>query len=105
MKLDRSDVIQVTQEGKETAAQFVVPDLDLVVISTRYNQGVGQVKINATDGSVVLFKSINDSADAIIPAARLLMMVKTRVVRTNLHNKEHQRKTTSSSQSPIITYS
>ena len=68
MKLNGADVIQVTQEGKETAAQLVVPDFDLVVISTRDNQGVGQVKINSTDGSIVLFKSINDSADPIIPA-------------------------------------
>jgi hypothetical protein len=68
MKLDGANIIQMTQEGKETTAQFVIPYFDLVVITTGYNERICQVKVDATDGSIVLFKTINDGSDPIIPA-------------------------------------
>ena len=40
MKLHRSDVIQMAQQGEDTPPQLVVPDLDLVVITTRDKQGL-----------------------------------------------------------------
>ena len=67
MELNCPDIIQVPQKSKETTAEFVIPDFDFVVITSTDQQGLGHVKIDSTDGSIVLFETINDSAHAIVP--------------------------------------
>ena len=68
MKLHRANVIQMSQQSKQAAAEFVVPHFDLVVVATRYEQRFGQMKIDAADGTVVLFEAINHCPDAVVPA-------------------------------------
>ena len=68
MELHRSDVVQMSQQREETPTQLVIPDLDLVIITTRYDHGFAGMKIDTTNGTIVLFESINNGPDAIIPA-------------------------------------
>ena len=49
VELDRADVVQVPQQGEQAAAQLVVPNLDLVVVSPTAEQGLCRMEIDATD--------------------------------------------------------
>ena len=60
----------MTQQSEEAAAQFVIPDFDFVIVASRDNQGIMEVKIHAADGTVVFFEAVYDGADAVIPSKR-----------------------------------
>jgi hypothetical protein len=67
MKLDGTNVIEMSQQSKEASAQLVVPNFDLVIVSSADNERLVQVKIHSTDRTVVLFKAINHCAYTIVP--------------------------------------
>lgn len=62
-----TNVIQMAVQGEEAASCLIRPNLDLVIVTTRHKEGLCSVKIDATDRTVVLFESINQSAHTIIP--------------------------------------
>jgi len=62
-----SYIIQVTIECKDASPCLVRPNLDLVVVSPRYEKRLGLVKVDASDRPVMLFESINESSHTIIP--------------------------------------
>lgn len=62
-----SDVVEVSEESKKAASQFVVPHLDFVVISSRYKQRLLFVEINSSDGAIMLVKLVNQCAHPIVP--------------------------------------
>jgi hypothetical protein len=72
MELDRANVIQMSQQRKEAAAEFVVPHLDFVIVTARNEHGVRQMKVHASDRTLVLFKPINDRSNAVIPTELLI---------------------------------
>ena len=44
-----SDIVEMTQQSEETSLLLVVPDLDLVIITSGDKQRLVRVKINATN--------------------------------------------------------
>lgn len=67
MKEDRTDIVQVPIEREDTASSLVRPDLDLVIISPRYEERLCLVEVNAPDRAIMLFESVNQGAHAVIP--------------------------------------
>lgn len=64
---DCSDIVQVAIEREDTAASLVRPDLDLVIITARYEEWLCFVEINASDRAIMLFKSVDQRAHAVVP--------------------------------------
>lgn len=64
---DCTDIIQMPIESKQTSASLVGPDLDLVIISTRDEEGLCLVEVNSSYRSIVLLKSINQRSHTIVP--------------------------------------
>ncbi len=67
MELNCANVIQVAKQCEEASSKFIVPDLNFVIISTGNDERFMEVKVYATDGSVVFFKAVDDGAYAVIP--------------------------------------
>lgn len=57
----------MTIQCEQTPPSLVVPDLDLVVITTGDKQGLGRVEIDSSNGAVVFFEAINESSCPVIP--------------------------------------
>jgi hypothetical protein len=70
MEFHRPDVIQVPQQREEASSEFVIPNLDLVIVAAGDDEGLVEVKIHAADWTVVFFESVYDSAYAVIPPER-----------------------------------
>jgi hypothetical protein len=64
---DSSDIVQMSVECKETSPSLVGPDFDLVVVCTRHKERLGLVEVNATNWSIVLFKSVYERSHSVIP--------------------------------------
>jgi hypothetical protein len=64
---DSSNIVQMSIECKETSPSLVGPDFDLVVIGARYEERLGFVKVNATNWTIVLFKSVYEGAHPVVP--------------------------------------
>lgn len=67
VKLNCTDVIKMTQQGEKTSAQFVIPNLDFVIITSTNNKRIGFVKVDTSYGSIVLFEAIDDGTNSVIP--------------------------------------
>lgn len=67
MEENRAHIIQVSVQCKKTPPGLVVPDLDLVVITAGYEQGLGRVEVDASDRSIMFFESVNECPHAVIP--------------------------------------
>lgn len=63
----------MTQQCEEASTEFVIPNLNFVIITTSYDKGFVEVEINTTDGSIVFFKTVDDCADAVIPSEIMLL--------------------------------
>ncbi len=68
VELDGADVIQMTEEGEEAPAELVVPDFDFVIVSSCGYEWFGEVEVDAADGTVVFFKTVNDCSYAVVPS-------------------------------------
>lgn len=75
MELDGANIIQMAQQGKETASQLVIPNLDFVIVATTDNEGFVQMKVHAADGAIVFFEAINHGSNAIIPTVIRSMQI------------------------------
>ena len=64
---DGPDIVQVTAQCEKTSSCLIRPDLDLVVVTSRHEQGLSLVEINTSNGSVVLLKSVDQRAHAVVP--------------------------------------
>lgn len=67
MEENRANVIQMTIQGEQTPPSLVAPDLDLIVIASRHEQGLGRVEINASNRAIVFFKAVNERSHAVVP--------------------------------------
>jgi hypothetical protein len=67
VKLDSSDVIQMSKKSKQTPMQLVVPDLDFVIISSRYEERLRIVKMYTANRSIVLVEAIDESSHPEVP--------------------------------------
>lgn len=67
MEVDRAHIIQVTIQGEQTPPSLVVPDLDLVIITGGHEQGLCWVEVDASDGTIVLFETVNEGSHTVVP--------------------------------------
>lgn len=67
MELDRADVVKVPMECEEAAMCLVVPHLNLVIVTSRDEERLGLVEVNAADGAVVLVEAVEERAHAVVP--------------------------------------
>lgn len=63
----RPDVIQMAIQRKQTSPRLITPHLDLVVVASGHEEGLGWVEVNGSNGAIVLLESINQRSHAIIP--------------------------------------
>jgi hypothetical protein len=64
---NRPDVIQMTIEGEEATACSKRPDFDLVVVTSGYEQRLGAMEVDTSDGAVVLLEPIYQGPHAVVP--------------------------------------
>lgn len=64
---NRPHVVQMPIERKQTSASLVAPNLDLVIISAGHEQRLRLVEINATNGTIVFLKAVDQRAHAVVP--------------------------------------
>lgn len=67
MEENCSHIIQVAIQCEQTPPGLVVPNLDLVVVTSRHKQGLGWVEVNAANWAIVFFESIDKSSHAVVP--------------------------------------
>lgn len=67
MKINRPDVVKMPDQRKDTASEFVVPNLDFVIITTRDEKRLGAMEIDSTNRSFMFVKAIDERAHTIIP--------------------------------------
>lgn len=64
---DGANIVQMTVEREQAASSLVGPDFDFIIVPPRYKEGLRLVEVNATDRAIMLFKSVDQSAHAIVP--------------------------------------
>jgi hypothetical protein len=64
---DGSDVVEMAAEGEEAAAGLQRPDLDLVIVTAGNEERLGLVEIDASNGTIVLLKSVDEGSHAVVP--------------------------------------
>ena len=67
MEKDCPKIVQVAIQSEETPTCLIRPDLDLVIIPTRDKEGLCLVEVNTANRAIMLLKSVNQGAHAIIP--------------------------------------
>lgn len=67
MEKDGSDVVEMSIECEEAPPGLVRPHLDLVVVTTGNEEGLGLVEVDAADRPIVFFESINQCAHTVVP--------------------------------------
>jgi hypothetical protein len=67
MKLNGTDVVQVAEKREKASTEFVVPDLDLVVIAAGHKERLKVVKAHSAHRPVVFVEAVEHGAHAIIP--------------------------------------
>ena len=60
-------VIQMAIQSEKTPPCLITPHLDLVVITCGHEEGLRWVEVDASNGAIVFFESINEGTHAIIP--------------------------------------
>lgn len=63
----RSDIIQMTIQCEQASPCLITPHLDLVIITSGHEEGLGRVEVNGSNGAIVLFESIDEGSHAVIP--------------------------------------
>jgi hypothetical protein len=63
----------MTEQCKETTAEFIIPNFDFVIVTSGNDEGFHEMKVDAADGTVVLFKSVDDCSHAVIPSVEAWM--------------------------------
>lgn len=64
---DCSYVVEMSVQGKQTSPRLIRPDLDLVVVASRNEEGLCLVEIDASNRPIVFFEAINKGSHAIVP--------------------------------------
>lgn len=67
MELHGTDIVEMSEKGKQATALFIIPNLDFVIITAGNEQGLGRMEANSSDRTVVLVKAINKGPNAIVP--------------------------------------
>jgi hypothetical protein len=64
---DGADIVEMAIEGEEAATSLERPDLDLVVVTTGYEERLCLVEIDTSYRAVVFFEAVNQGTHAVVP--------------------------------------
>lgn len=67
MEENGANVIKVAIQGEETASCLIRPNLDLVIVTAGYEEGLGFMEVNPTNWAIVFLESIDQSSHTIVP--------------------------------------
>lgn len=67
MEENGSDIVEVAVQREQASPGLIRPDLDLVVVTARDEEGLRVVEVDSSDRTVMLFKSINQRSHAVVP--------------------------------------
>lgn len=67
VKENRPHIVQMAVQREKASPRLVTPHFDLVVITSGNEEGLRLVEVDASDGTIVLFESVNKSSHPIIP--------------------------------------
>ncbi|GAB2255141.1 hypothetical protein Droror1_Dr00008919 [Drosera rotundifolia] len=67
VKLNRTDVIKVTEKSEKTPKQFVVSNFDSVIITSGYEERLRPMKIHSPHMPLVFLKAIDECPHTVIP--------------------------------------
>lgn len=60
-------IVEMAVQSKQAATGLERPDLDLVVVTSGYEQRLRLVEVDTSHRTIVLFKAINQGAHTVIP--------------------------------------
>lgn len=67
MEENGSDIVEMAVKGEQATSCLIRPDLDLVVVATRDEEGLCLVEVNTTNWSIMFFESIDQCSHTIVP--------------------------------------
>lgn len=67
VKEHRSHVVQMAVQGEETSSSLIRPYFDFVVVSTRNEERLCLMKVDASYGTIMLLESIDKGPHPVIP--------------------------------------
>jgi len=63
----RPNIVEMAVQGEETPPRLIRPYFDLVVVSSGDEQWLCLMKVNTSDRTIMLFKSVDQRAHTIVP--------------------------------------
>lgn len=57
----------MSKQGKQTSVSFVIPHLDLVIISSGHEERLCDVEVDAPDGPVMLVEAVDECPHPVVP--------------------------------------
>lgn len=60
-------IIKMAIECEKASPRLIIPNFDLVVIASGHEEGLCRMEVNASDGAIVFFETVNEGSHAIIP--------------------------------------
>jgi hypothetical protein len=67
MELHSANVVKVPMKCEETAVCLIIPDLNLIIITSGDEERLGGVEVDAADRPVVLVEAVEEGAHAVVP--------------------------------------
>lgn len=62
-----SYVVQMPIKSEETPAGLIRPDLNLVVVSARHEEGLRLVEVDSSNRSIMLLETVDQRSHTIVP--------------------------------------
>lgn len=60
-------VIQMSIQCEQTSSCLVTPHFDLIVVTSGDEEGLRRVEVNAANGAIVFFESVDQGTHAVVP--------------------------------------
>jgi hypothetical protein len=67
MEEHSAHVVQMPVECKKTSPGLVTPDFNLVIIPSGHEEGLSAMKIDPSNGAIMLLEPVNECPHAIVP--------------------------------------
>lgn len=60
-------IVQMAVQSEKTPTALITPHLDLVVVASGNEQGLRWMKVDTSNGAVMLLEAVDESSHAIVP--------------------------------------
>jgi hypothetical protein len=67
MKEDSPNIVQMSCQGKQTPLRVVIPNFDLIIVTTGYEHRLSLVKVDTANGAIMFLESINQCSHSVVP--------------------------------------